>query len=173
MAGGEQVRPEVVRRREEVSELEMLIAGHAGDRRLAGHVGLRERLDHFLAKPRLVIQNVVGNSDPLGHVASVVNVLAGAARPLAMGRLAMVVELHGDADDVVAFIGKERRHDGRVDSAGHGHNDARVCWRLVEVKTIRRAVRDVRDGGRRHRILPGEMPALGVHEGIGSEETRS
>ena len=42
------------------------------------------------------------NADALGDRAGVVDVLAGAAGALAMGRGAMVVELQRHADDVVA-----------------------------------------------------------------------
>ena len=49
----------------------------------------------------------MGNVDPLGHPAGVVNILPGAAGALAVGRGAMVVELEGDADDVIAFAGQK------------------------------------------------------------------
>ena len=42
------------------------------------------------------------NADPLGDGAGVVDVAAGAAGALAMGRRAVIVELQRDADDVIA-----------------------------------------------------------------------
>ena len=45
----------------------------------------------------------MGNAELGRDVAGVVDVLAGAAGALAMGRRTMVVELQRDADDVVAF----------------------------------------------------------------------
>jgi hypothetical protein len=37
----------------------------------------------------------------------------------------MVVELKRDADDLIAFLGQEPRHDGRIDTARHGNDDTR------------------------------------------------
>ena len=53
------------------------------------------------------------------------NVLAGAAGALAVRRLAMVVELQRDADDVIALLFQQRGDDARIDAAGHGDDDAR------------------------------------------------
>ena len=47
----------------------------------------------------------MGNAEPRGDIARVVDILPGATRALAMRRLAVVVELHRHADDVVAFGG--------------------------------------------------------------------
>ena len=43
------------------------------------------------------------NAERAGHRARVMDVLAGAAGALAMGRRAMIVKLQRDADDVIAF----------------------------------------------------------------------
>src|SRR6185503_17147503 len=78
-------------------------------------------LDHAGPEARLVVQNVVGNAEPVGHPAGVVDVLAGAAGPAPSGRRAVVVELQRDADDIVALALEE-----------HGHDHARACgWRKV------------------------------------------
>ena len=53
----------------------------------------------------------MGNAEPFGDLAGVVDVLAGAAGALAMRRRAMVVELQGDADDVVALAAEQRGDD--------------------------------------------------------------
>ena len=57
------------------------------------------------------------NAEAGGHVTGVVNVLAGAAGTGAMRRGAMIVKLQRDADDVVAGVLHERRHDRGIDSA--------------------------------------------------------
>ena len=141
MAGGEQVGAEVLGRLEQVGELHVLVAGDAGDRRLAGDIGARERLDHLLAEPRLVIEDVMGNAEPRGDVARVVDVLARAARALAVRRRAVVVELHRDADDVVALARQQRRDDAGIDAARHRHDDARIRRGLGQAEAIERARR--------------------------------
>ena len=113
MAGRQEIGAEVVRRLEEIGELEVLIAGDARHRRLAGDIGSGERLDHLLAKALFVIEHIVRNAETRGDVARIVDILACAARALAMRRVAVVVELHGDADDVVAFGGQQRRRRPR------------------------------------------------------------
>ena len=42
--------------------------------------------------------------------------------------LALVVELHRQADHLVPLLREERRRDRRVDAAGHRYDDAHVCF---------------------------------------------
>ena len=71
------------------------------------------------------------NAEALGNLAGVLYVLPGAAGTLAMRRLAMVIELQGHADDIVAAVLQQGRDDARVDAARHGDHDARVGWSLA------------------------------------------
>ena len=57
------------------------------------------------------------NAEPLGDIAGVVNVLASAAGTFAMGRRAMIVELQGDPDDVIALGLQQRGRHRRIDAA--------------------------------------------------------
>ena len=66
------------------------------------------------------------NADALGDRARVMDVAPGAAGALAVGRGAVVVELQGHADDVVALGLEQRGRDRGIDAAGHGDDDARV-----------------------------------------------
>ena len=65
MAGRQDVGAEIARRLEQVDELHVLVAGDAGDRRLARDIGARERLDHLLAEAALVIEHVMGHAEAL------------------------------------------------------------------------------------------------------------
>src|SRR3546814_10435865 len=60
-----------------------------------------------------------------------VDVLPGAAGPLLRQRHAMVVELQGDADNLVALAVQQRRGDRGVHPARHRHNHAGRRGRLV------------------------------------------
>jgi hypothetical protein len=84
MAGGEHVRAEFARGLEQVAELDRAVAFDAGDRRLAGEIAVGEVLDHGLAEAGFVVEHVMRDADHLGDAAGVVDVLAGAARALAM-----------------------------------------------------------------------------------------
>ena len=70
------------------------------------HVAFGEAVDHRFLEAALVVEHVMRNADALGDRAGVVDVLAGAAGALAVGRRAVVVELQRDADDVVAGVGR-------------------------------------------------------------------
>ena len=82
----------------------------------------------------------MGDAEPVGDAAGVVDVLAGAAGAAPPDGLAVVVELQGDADDVVALLLEQRGDDRGVDAARHRHDDASrggdatrrlpggVCW---------------------------------------------
>ena len=88
------------------------------------------------------------DADPLGDVARVVDVAAGAAGALAMGGRAMVVKLQRDADHVIAFgLQQGSRHRG-VDAAGHGDHDPRVLRAAFEIQTV--------SHGRGHRLQSRE-----------------
>jgi hypothetical protein len=50
----------------------------------------------------------------------------------------VIVELQGDADDVIAFLGQHRGHDGTVDAARHGDDHPRVGGRAGEAERIER-----------------------------------
>ena len=76
------------------------------------------------------------NANPLGDVAGVVDVAAGAAGALAMGGRAMVVKLQRDPDHVVAFGLQQRSRHRRVDAAGHGDHDSGILRTAFEIETV-------------------------------------
>ena len=140
VAGRQRVGAQIPGGFEQIGEFDVLVAGDAGDRRLAGDIGARERLDHPLAKPRLIVEHIMGNAEPRRHVARVMNVLSGAAGALAVDRLAMVVKLQGDADHVVTFVGHQRGDDRGIDTARHRDHDAGVPRRLGEAERVDRGI---------------------------------
>ena len=87
------------------------IALDARHGRLAGGIACGEIVDHLFAEAILIVEHIMRNADPLGDIARIMDVLAGAAGALAMGGRAMIVELQGDADDVVAFRLQQRGGD--------------------------------------------------------------
>ena len=93
MAGRQHLGAELARGVEQIVELDRHVAVDAGHRRLAGDVALGEAVDHRFLEAALVVEHVMRNADALGDRAGVVDVLAGAAGALAVGRGAMVVEL--------------------------------------------------------------------------------
>ncbi len=117
------VRAELARGRQQVGELDGLVARHAGDGRLAGDIALREGVDHGFLETLLVVKHVMGNAERLGDAAGVVDVLAGAARTGAVHRGTMIVELQRHADDIVAFLLQEAGDDRGIHTAGHGDDD--------------------------------------------------
>ncbi len=136
MPGRQSVGAKIARHVEQIDEFDLLVAGDAGNGRLALGVGLGEGVDHLGAKPRLVIQHVMRNAEPRRHLAGVENILAGAAGARPMFRFSLVVKLHGDADDVIALLLEQGRDHGRIDAAGHGHDHAGFTRRLGQVETI-------------------------------------
>ena len=134
--GGEGVGAEIARRLEKVGELHLVVAGGAGDRRLAGGIGGGEGRDHLLAEAGLVVEHVVRDAEPGRHGARVADVAAGAARAGARRRAAIVVEPQRHADDVVAFGVEQRGHHRRVDAARHGDDDSGLAGRLGDVERV-------------------------------------
>ena len=89
-------------------------------------VAVGEIVDHGFAEAALIVEHVMRDADPLGDIAGVVDVVAGAAGALAVGRGAMIVELQRDADHVVALGLQQRSRHRGVDAAGHGDHDPGV-----------------------------------------------
>ena len=87
-------------------------------------VAVGEIGDHRGAEPGLGIDHVMRDAEMVGHPARVVDVLAGAAGALAAGGGAMVVQLQGNADHLMAGLGQQAGDGAAVDAAGHGDQHA-------------------------------------------------
>jgi hypothetical protein len=67
----------------------------------------------------------------------------------------MIVELEGDADDVVAFLLEEAGDDGGIHAPRHGHDNARVFGASRQVEAVHfRCVPDT--------LMTGYMPTSGI-----------
>ena len=75
VAGGERIRLELARGRQQLVELDLLVAHHTRDRRLAGNIAVGERLHDGRLETLLVVENVVGDAEPIGDPARIVDVL--------------------------------------------------------------------------------------------------
>ena len=137
VAGRQRVGAEVAGRAEQVGELDRLVAGDARHRRLAGDIAVGEAVDDRLAEALLVVEDIVGDAEGFGDAARVVDVLAGAAGALPVGRLAVVVELQRHADDVVAGPLEKAGDNGGIDAARHGDDDAGSSGRPGRSRLLR------------------------------------
>ena len=82
MASCQNIRTKIARRVKEISEFDMLIASHTGDRRFAGHIAARERINHLLAEARFIIEHIMGNAEALADAACIGNILTSQQAPL-------------------------------------------------------------------------------------------
>ena len=136
MAGRQHISAEIARRCVQIREFHRLVAADAGNRRFPSRVRGRERVDDARAELLLVVEHIMRDAELRGDIARVGDVTARAARALAAGRNAMVVELKRDADDLVALSGQKRRHDRRVDAARHGDDHAGLRRRLRQTESV-------------------------------------
>ena len=141
MAGREHLGAEVAGGGQEVAELDRLVAFDARHRGLARHVALGKAIDHRLLEAAFVVEDVVGDADGARHPSGVVNVLAGAAGALAMDGGAMIVELQGNADDVVAFVLQQRGGHRGIDASRHGDNHAGILRPALDIQTVQHPCR--------------------------------
>src|SRR6185503_5645071 len=137
VARGQQVCANLPRRDQQLIKLKMVVAQAARDGRAPGKVLGDKRTHHVALKTLLVVDDVVGNAQVLGHGARVVDILNGAAAPLnvlrhalATGEPPLVPELHGQADDVVALGAQHGRDGGGIDTARHGYGNGLGLWHL-------------------------------------------
>ena len=136
MAGRQNLGAEFARGFEQVAEFDRLIALHAWHRRLAGHIALGEAVDHRFLEAAFVVEHVMRNAEPRGDGAGIMDVAAGAAGALAVGRGAMIVELKRDADHVIAGFRQQRRRNRGIDAARHGDDNARVGRPPLDIETV-------------------------------------
>ena len=78
----------------------------------------------------------MGDVEPLGDPARVVNVLAGAARAFPAQRGAVIVQLQRDADHLAAGLEEERRRARAVDAPGHGDDHAAFGGRAPQLQVL-------------------------------------
>jgi len=112
------------------------------------------------------------DADPLGDVARIVNVLAGAAGALAMGRRTVVVELQRNADDVVALRLQKRSRRRGVDTAGHGDHDPGVLRPTFEIETVEHGFMSSLRCGRHQWAFPRESRMAALVSGASSRVFR-
>ena len=128
------IRIQIARRRQQVLELDPLIAANARHRGSPGKIGVGKFLDHRLAEGVFIIQHVMRKPHSLGHPPRVMNIPPRTAGALLGQRRAMVIKLQGDAHDVIAFFSQHRRHDRTVDPTRHRHHHPRLGGRLGQAQ---------------------------------------
>ena len=97
---------------EQRGELQVAVAVRARNRRAAGDVLVDEVRHDRPLKLALEIDDVVRDVEAPGHTAGVVEVVEAAAAAIAGLAVALVVELHRQADNLVARLGQQRRGHG-------------------------------------------------------------
>ena len=134
MAGGEAVRPQLARHREQIGEFRAHIAADAGHRRAPGEIFVGKGFDHILAKGAFMVVDVMGDAESVGYGARIGDIVARAACALATRRRAVIVQLQGDADHARTARGGQRSDDRTVDTARHRNHDRAVGSRAGKIE---------------------------------------
>ena len=123
---------------EQMRELQVAVALHAGDRGATGGILPDERRDDRGLELPLEVHRVVRNAKRGGGASGIVQVIeraAAAERPFS--RL-LVVELHREPDDVVALVDELCGGDRRVDASRHRDDDTHHVYLPVAGRGARR-----------------------------------
>ena len=124
--GGKAIRPQFARHAEQVGEFRPHVAADAGHRRASSEVFVGELFDHVFAESAFMVEDIMGDTQPVGHGARIANVIARAACALAPGCRAIIVKLERDADHL-GPAGMGKRGDNRgIHPAAHCHDDPAV-----------------------------------------------
>ena len=123
--------------RQQIRELDRLIAGDAGNGRFTRQVALDKAINDRLAEARLEVENIMWNAERSGGAAGIMDVLPRTARSLALYRRTMVVELQRDAHHLEARLLEQGGRDGGIDTPRHGadHADRRRVARQADRRT--------------------------------------
>ena len=121
--GRQHIGVDLARGRHQIAELHSLVTRHARDRRFPANIGIGEAVDDVGAEPGLIVEHVMGNVQPVGDPAGIVDILAGTAGLGFTDRRAVIVELQRDTDDIVALVIQQRSRHRTIDAARHGDDD--------------------------------------------------
>src|SRR6478752_716811 len=107
-----------------------MVAQAAGDRRATRKILLDKRTHHVALETLLVINNVIRDTNGLGHAPRVIYVVKRAAtalhrfgHTLMTSQSALIPKLHGQAYDIVALRAQHGRNGRRVNSSRHSDGD--------------------------------------------------
>ena len=133
VTGGDALSANLPGDNQQLIELQVVVAQAAGDRSASGNVLFHERAHHITLEALFVIDHIVRDADLLGDAAGVVDIveraaasLNGLGHALASGETALVPELHGQTDDIVAVGTEHGRNGGRIHTARHSYRDGVV-----------------------------------------------
>src|SRR6185503_8544255 len=87
VAGSQRIGVELACKCEQVAKLDPLVTPHTGNGRQALNIALREIVNDRATETFFVVENVVRDGEPGGHLSSIVNILPGAASTLLLQRL--------------------------------------------------------------------------------------
>ncbi len=116
VAGRQSVRTLGSRPREQMGELEPVIADDTGVRGEAARIRPGEGLDHLTLEDVAHIHGVVRNSESVAHATCRADGVITATLAFA---LALRQQLHGDADHIMACLGEECSGYRGVDAPAH------------------------------------------------------
>ena len=127
MAGRHAICFKVPRGLHQIFEFHPFIAANAGHWRCPGQITICKVIDHSLLKDIFIIQHVMRKAHILCHAARVMNINTCATRAFLCQSGPMIVKLQSNANHIIAFTRQLCGHNGTVDTARHGYDDA--CFR--------------------------------------------
>ena len=140
VAGRQAVRAQIPRRLQQVREFDRLVAPDAGNGGRTRQICISKVFHDLLTELRLVIQHIVRNADLIRYVAGIVDILPRTTGALLLDGGAMIVQLQRDADDIIALRLQHGGHNGTVDTARHGGDNARFRGWFGKSKRVHTAI---------------------------------
>ena len=130
MAGGDEVRAQLIGAVDEPAKFQVLVAHHARIGRAAGLVFVGEILDDVLLEFRRLVDQVIRHAQFVAHGARIGDGLRTAAFVLGAIHAILRPEFERDTDDVKALLQQQRRRGGGVHSPAHATDDALTLLRI-------------------------------------------
>ena len=130
VAGGDELRAELVGAINQPSKLQILIAQHTRVRRPAGLVFVGKVTDDVLLKLGGFVNQVIRDAELVADRAGVGDGLGAAAFILGAVHAILRPELERDADDLITLLQQQRRSGGGVHSTAHADDNALTLLRI-------------------------------------------
>ena len=143
MTSGQTVGAQFTGQLQKIGKFHSHIALHARNRRSAGHIFVGEYVHDRILEPAGVIKNIMGNAKSIRDRTRVTNILPRTTAADSPYGFTMIVKLQGNADGFRAGSRSQGRHDARIDTPRHRHNNALACQIVAELEISVDSIRHI------------------------------
>ena len=117
VTGGKTICAQITGGCQQIREFDRLIASDTGNGRFTAQVAVGKILHHLIAKPAFIIEHIMRNAKARRHSTGIMDIDTGATGPFRLNGDTMIIELQGNADDLITLLMQQGGGHRTVDTA--------------------------------------------------------